>query len=64
MKGFLFGVAACLLLNAAFIVGWVSAHDEVSRECERQGGFYYGQKNYECRERKATSAKPESDQGA
>lgn len=41
----------CLLASIAFggwLLGYVMAHNEVSRECERLGGFYVGQKTYTC----------------
>ena len=43
----------CVLLSAIAFAGWtlgyVMAHNEVSRECERLGGFYVGQKTYSCK---------------
>lgn len=48
MAQFVFGVMSCGVLVVAFIVGWVSAHDEIARECERQGNFYYGPKTFTC----------------
>ncbi len=42
----------CVLLSALAFAGWllgyVMAHNEVSRECERLGGFYVGPKTYAC----------------
>lgn len=42
----------CVLLGALAFAGWllgyVMAHNEVSRECERLGGFYVGPKTYAC----------------
>lgn len=42
----------CVLLGALTVAGWtlgyVMAHGEVSRECERLGGFYVGPKTYAC----------------
>ena len=28
--------------------GWVAAHKEVARECERLGSFYVGKKTFKC----------------
>ena len=42
----------CVLLSSIAYVGWflgfVMAHNEVARECERLGGFYVGQKTFVC----------------
>ena len=41
----------CLFASIAFggwLLGYVMAHNEVSRECERLGGFYVGPKTYAC----------------
>lgn len=41
----------CLFASIAFggwMLGYVTAHNEVSRECERLGGFYVGPKTYTC----------------
>lgn len=35
-----------------FAIGWAVAHTEVSIECERQGSFYVGKKDYVCEEKK------------
>lgn len=32
-------------------VGWNFAHKEVATECQRQGGFYVGSKDYYCFEK-------------
>lgn len=36
------------LAFAGWLLGYVMAHNEVSRECERLGGFYVGPKTYAC----------------
>ena len=41
----------CLFASVAFsgwLLGYVMAHSEVARECERLGGFYVGTKTYTC----------------
>ena len=42
----------CVLLSALTFAGWtlgyVMAHNEVARECDRLGGFYVGLKTYSC----------------
>lgn len=41
----------CLFASVAFsgwLLGYVMAHSEVVRECERLGGFYVGTKTYTC----------------
>lgn len=38
-------------------VGWISAHQEVAAECERQGSFYVGKRDFTC------SLKPGAENG-
>jgi hypothetical protein len=38
-------VFACLI---GVLLGWLIAHGEVATECQRQGGFYIGDKDYKC----------------
>jgi len=38
-------VFACLI---GVLLGWVIAHEEIATECQRQGGFYVGDKDYKC----------------
>lgn len=33
---------------AGFVVGWVFAHETISKECDRLGSFYVGSKVYQC----------------
>ena len=47
----LFVAFCCLFASIAlggWMLGYVMAHNEVSRECERLGGFYVGPKTYSC----------------
>jgi hypothetical protein len=44
-EGFL---AICTLL-CGFVFGWVAAHDEVAKECDKLGKFYIGDTVYECK---------------
>lgn len=37
-----------ILGGALFLGGWIAAHNEVARECERQGNFYVGDATYLC----------------
>lgn len=45
-------VAFCCLFTSiaagGYALGYVMAHQEVARECERLGGFYVGPKTYSC----------------
>ena len=45
---FIFCVLLGALAFAGWLLGYVMAHNEVSRECERLGGFYVGPKTYAC----------------
>ena len=45
---FIFCVLLSAITFAAWTLGYVMAHGEVSRECERLGGFYAGTKTYTC----------------
>ena len=45
---FIFCVLFGALAFAGWTLGYVMAHDKVSRECERLGGFYVGPKTYTC----------------
>lgn len=45
---FIFCVILCAIAFAGGLLGYVMAHNEVSRECERLGGFYLGPKTYTC----------------
>lgn len=51
MKIFLY-IAFCSLSASITFSGWmlgyVMAHNEISSECERLGGFYVGPKTYTC----------------
>lgn len=37
-----------LFLLVGLVVGWSWAHQEVATECERQGGFYVGERDFVC----------------
>lgn len=45
---FIFYVLLSALAFAVWTLGYVMAHNEVSRECERLGAFYAGPKTYIC----------------
>ena len=40
--------AGFMCLVVGYRIGYVSAHTDVARECERLGGFYVGQTVYKC----------------
>lgn len=40
-------MCAAALVGAIF--GWHVAHTELAAECERQGSFYVGKKDFECK---------------
>lgn len=46
---FMAGVTAVVVAMMAGLIGYVMAHDEIATECRRQGGFYVGSTDYECR---------------
>ena len=41
-------VILCAIAFAGWLLGYVMAHNEVSRECERLGRFHVGPKTYAC----------------
>ena len=45
---FIFCVLLSTITFAVWTLGYVMAHNEVSRECERLGAFYVGTKTYTC----------------
>jgi hypothetical protein len=45
--GFLLVTAFAFIVGIA--AGWLGAHAEVATECERQGSFYVGKKDFECK---------------
>ena len=45
---FIFYVLWSAITFAGWTLGYVMAHSEVSRECERLGAFYVGPKTYIC----------------
>ena len=45
---FIFCVLLSAIAFAGWILGYVMAHNEVSRKCERLGAFYVGPKTYIC----------------
>ena len=45
-------VILALAIVFLFSTGWVAAHVEVKRECDRLGAFYVGDKVYRCEEKK------------
>jgi hypothetical protein len=45
-KGLLAIIASLMLM---FFFGWVFAHSTVAHECKTLGGFYVGDKTFECR---------------
>ena len=40
--------AGVLVFACGFGAGWQTAHSEVATECERQGGFYVGKRDFVC----------------
>lgn len=42
-------MVALVFGGIGYFWGWVGAHAEVARECERLGKFYVGDKVFECR---------------
>ena len=48
MNDLLKGVLIVICLYFAGLFGWLFAHATIARECERLGGFYYGQWDYAC----------------
>lgn len=41
-------VAFIAFVTLMFCLGWLVAHDSIARECDRLGGFYYGEHTYSC----------------
>lgn len=41
-------VGGILVAIGAGFLGWIIAHSEVARECERLGAFYVGGTVYQC----------------
>lgn len=41
-------VALIGLFGVGLFAGWLAAHQEVATECERQGGFYVGKRDFVC----------------
>lgn len=41
-------LAAAFLVFVGGIFGWLFAHGEIAKECERQGSFYVGESDYKC----------------
>ncbi len=39
---------AAVYVALGVLVGWLLAHNEVATECQRQGGFYVGNKDFKC----------------
>jgi len=37
-------------------LGWMLAHHEIATECDRQGSFYVGSEDFECRLKPAKDA--------
>lgn len=42
--------AGVLIFIFGVLLGWIFAHSEVSTECQRQGTFYVGDKDFKCEE--------------
>lgn len=38
-----------VVATITYLVGWIMAHNEVARECERQGSFYVGRVTFTCK---------------
>ena len=47
-------IVGLLVLFSAFFSGWVIAHNVVSSECKKLGGFYVGTTVYECKVKEET----------
>ena len=45
----LLGVFLFVMFWVAIFIGWVAAHNTVSKECQRLGSFYVGDTVYECK---------------
>lgn len=41
-------LAAAFLVLVGGLFGWVFAHGEIATECQRQGRFYVGDKDFKC----------------
>jgi hypothetical protein len=39
---------AAVSVAIGVLFGWLLAHNEVATECQRQGGFYVGSKDFKC----------------
>jgi hypothetical protein len=37
-----------LAVLVGILIGWISAHTAIARECEMLGGFYVGDRVYAC----------------
>lgn len=45
----LIGVLTASIFVITFIMGWITAHSTIARECTKLGAFYVGDKVYECK---------------
>jgi len=41
-------LAAGFLVLVGGLFGWLFAHGDIAKECERQGSFYVGESDYKC----------------
>lgn len=58
-----FALAGLVLATvfSGYMVGWIHAHETVSTECQRLGGFYVGKSTFTCS--KAQPAQAGADRG-
>jgi len=40
--------ASLLIAFTGFLFGWIFTHSEIATECQRQGSFYVGDKDFKC----------------
>lgn len=45
----LIGFLTAVMFVLTFIYGWIIASSTIARECNKIGGFYVGDKVYECK---------------
>lgn len=44
------GILICIAIYLAYKYGWASAHRMVALECQKNGGFFVGDKTFKCTE--------------
>jgi hypothetical protein len=48
IRSAIYAVLFTVVLGFCYVIGYVIAHSEVARECERLGSFYVGDKIFKC----------------